>query len=232
MIKLRLIGDIHGNVTKLLEFTKDYDNYDLAIQLGDFGFLKAYAELINAEISSKVRFFEGNHDHIEFLVNSPPLGNKLPLDGTNIRKHYLGRYGRLTLMDDDGFKKVYWVGGGFSINRKFLTPGLNWFPEEEIPISEHPKILEDYLKYKPDVMLSHEAPREIANLISSPATLKNYGFNPETFTTNTSELLQDMYNAWQPKTWFFGHFHMNVVVPKEKTVFQCVDSLHYVDVIL
>ena len=81
-------------------------------------------------------------------------------------------------------------------------------------------------------MLSHEAPREIANLISNPQTLRNYEFNPETFTTNTSELLQDMYNAWQPKLWCFGHYHMNVVVPKEKTVFQCVDQLHYVDVIL
>lgn len=219
-MKIRCISDLHNNCDKLVEFIKDESQYDLAMQLGDFGGFTIYNKLIELN-PSKFVFYGGNHESWNYLLEDCGPTSA-------VQKWYLGRYGRL----DHLIPKAYWVDGAFSINRKFLTAGLNWWPWEEISTAEYPKIIKDYCEYKPEIMFSHEAPRSVAPHFSSPSTLLRYGFDPAAFTTNTSELLQLLYGYHQPKLWIFAHMHRSQILLKDKTVFQCSEALNYIDLVI
>ena len=59
--------------------------------------------------------------------------------------------------------------------------------------------------------------------------LKDWGF-PEDWRSSTQELLQNMYEVWQPKLWIHGHMHKAAKNQLGKTLFISLDELGYVDV--
>lgn len=78
--------------------------------------------------------------------------------------------------------------------------------------------------------MSHEAPRFIVNKFTDGGILRNFGYAPETFTTNTSELLDQMYKIHQPELWIFAHYHKSWKAKIGRTLFTLLPELGYMDV--
>lgn len=167
------------------------------IQIGDLGFDYQPLSVID---SNKHKFIKGNHDNY----------NKSS-------SHCLGDYGL--------YNDIFFIRGGFSIDRKYRTFGVNYFPDEELNRQEREECFKLYIKIKPKIVISHEGPRSIIKNFTDSSILQNFGFNPKTFTTDTSELLQRCFEAHQPKIWFLGHYHRSWLGTINGTFFRLLNIL-------
>ncbi len=208
---MRVIGDVHGKYREYLEIIKDVD---YSFQLGDFGFYYDFLKGVNA---LKHRFGAGNHDNHDDLVNW---------------SHWIGKYGPYS----HGWVQYFWVGGGYSIDQEYrrkkerlMEWPKTWWDNEELTQDELDEAIELYEEFRPEIMISHEAPRSVVSYITDGRVLKDWGFDPDTFTTRTSEALQKMFEIHQPKRWIFGHFHRSVQFEVNGTNFRCLKELEYID---
>lgn len=206
-----IIGDVHGKYKEYLAIT---DKVDASIQIGDLGYQNHLVEFKH----KNHKFITGNHDNHETDYNL---------------KNCLGRFGFTKLK---GFK-FFFVSGGFSIDKKFRQNAhftgkwpKTYFENEELSYKECNDCLDLYTKTRPEIVLSHEAPRSIVNRFTNQDILANYGFNPSTFTTSTSELLSQMFEIHQPKLWIFGHYHRSWREIINGTQFILLDELETVEI--
>lgn len=207
-----VLGDVHGKYRKYLEII---DKYKESVCLGDFGF--DYKILNN--ISKKHRIIAGNHDNHDEKDKYP---------------HFLGKFGK----NKTGDVSFFFVSGAFSIDWKqrlkyeqWPTCGeKSWWADEELTQQELEKAVNEYDKCKPKIVLTHEAPRSVAKLIGNPCFLRNFGYDPNKFTTRTSEALEVMFKIWQPKLWIFGHFHRSWTKVINNTKFRCLNELEFIDI--
>jgi len=188
---ITLIGDVHSKYDRYLKICEENE---YTLQVGDLGYSYDALKLID---SNNHKFISGNHESHDICYDLP---------------HCLGRFGESTLNNIDFF----FVSGAFSIDKYIRMRNYysgywpkTWFENEELSQQEGLQCLELYAKTKPDILISHEAPRFWANEIGNPNVLKNFGFDPETFTTSTSELLNQMFEVHIPKLFVCGHFHIS-----------------------
>lgn len=211
MSKIRVIADIHGQPNN---YKKIIEGADYSVQLGDFGF--DYRFLGNVD-DNHHKFFPDNHDNYDKCFAYP---------------HCLGDYGNETL-NGVGF---YFIRGGFSIDRDYrekhyaFTGQKSWWSNEELSQKDMYSCLENYKVVKPEFVITHEAPTVLAKKIGNPEILKSFGFDSDTFATNTQLLLQECYNAYQPKLWIHGHFHLNAENTIGRTRFISLGEFAYVDI--
>lgn len=215
-MKIRIISDLHGKYDLLFPLL-DSDQVDYFIQLGDFGFDLSPLNTISYE---NFKIIYGNHCAHDIRKNYP---------------HFLPDYGYHTLGNFNFFN----VCGAFSIDwkmrQKYYFSGKwpqTWFPEEELSVSQLEKAVELYSSIKPQVVLTHEAPRSIANIIGSPDILKDFGYDPRIFTTRTSEALECMLEIHKPKLWHFAHYHRDFDIIINGTRFICKRELGFTDLII
>ena len=212
MIIIRIIADLHGKYEEFRKIAKDRK----VIQLGDFGY--RYDQIL-AEFDPKdLRIIFGNHSHhIERL--------KYP--------HFINTYGNFEFHG----LKFFALPGAFSIDKelreKYERIGKwpkTWWEEEELTYKQLQEAIDLYEKTKPDIILSHDCPRQISKLVGNDNILKDFGFNPDKFTTRTSEALQRMWEAYQPKLHVFGHYHRSWKQTIGNTKFICLKELEYLDI--
>ena len=203
MNKITLIGDVHG---KYYNYINICANNEYTIQLGDLGYDNT--EVLQGIDPAHHQFIYGNHDNHSVDYDLP---------------HCLGRFGARSLNNIDFF----FVSGAFSIDKKYRIDKVpqTWFPNEELSYAEGMACLELYEKIKPDLVLTHDFPRSIINKISNPEKLKDWGFDPDTFTTSTSELLEAMFKIHQPRYWWGGHHHCSKTFRHNGTRFQVLNEL-------
>lgn len=211
MSQLRLIGDIHGKFNTYLQIIKGAEH---SIQIGDMGY--TYEPLKGLGLNH--RFFAGNHDNHDIL------------DKAIIAPHWLGKYGELN-------GDMFFVGGGFSIDKRVRQQmhaqgawPKTYFENEELTYKEFQRAIDLYTLLRPKIMLSHEAPRSIVNRFTDGRILKEFGYDPATFTTLTSEALQIMFEVHQPEAWYFGHYHVPWSGEIGGTKFTCIDEHDFVDI--
>jgi Icc-related predicted phosphoesterase len=159
----------------------------------------------------KHKFFGGNHDNYDTI---------------GALQRSLGKFGNVNV----GGLSFFFIRGAFSIDKYFRTPGYDYFYDEELTSQELEDAKRLYCSIKPDLVLTHDAPRAIVDIISSPGALVAFGVNPETFQTRTQNALQDMIELHQPKKWVFGHFHQSVVVKYKGCEFQCLNELETLEI--
>jgi predicted phosphodiesterase len=218
-MKLRIIGDVHGKFQEYIALTKECD---YSIQVGDMGF--DYNELKIVD-SNKHKVIGGNHCNYDQYYSSPHV---IESTGTTGKSKDFGTA-------THGGLNFFFVRGGFSIDwkqrqRTFLMGGAKtYWDNEELSIEEMEMALWQYQKMKPDVMITHECPRSISKHVGDNKILEMFGYNPDRFTTKTSELLEMMFQSHQPKVHFFGHYHNNWGAEINGTQFRCLDELSYVE---
>jgi len=195
-----VIGDCHSLFPAYLRILK---HHEYTLQLGDFGFEYSVLDKVDA---TKHRVMAGNHDNPDLLLKQP---------------HCLGRYGN-SILNGVPF---FFVSGGYSIDWKERTSGLDFFPNEELTIKEAVECCQLYREIKPDIVISHEGPYKVVDKMFPDRTvLQNWGY-PDYWHSQTSELLQTLFDIHKPKLWVFGHHHKKITRQVGRTTFQCIYEL-------
>ena len=223
MTPLRIIGDVHGQVDLDNLFTRGAQPYfdiiagaPYSIQVGDMGDAEIY-DLLAAKVDAeRHRFFPGNHDHY----------NRLP-------PHSLGDFGAVTW----GGVDFFFVRGAASFDRdKLVCLGKElgktlWFEQEELTDRQMEVAQEEYLRARPKIVLSHDAPTEIARYAWQHARRLGPP-NPEAIfrPSRTNDFLARLWEKHSPRLWVFGHHHQNWRYRENETQFVCVGELSYVDI--
>lgn len=210
---LRIIGDAHGKFT---EYCKVAKGAEYSLQLGDMGFnyVSLEQERVNNGLAEENhKFFGGNHDNYR-LYELVPFA--------------LGDWGSYEL----GGVKFFYIRGAFSIDKKWrkAQPVKCWWKEEQLTAEQANRCIHDYIHAKPDLVITHGCPTQVAREIGNPNVLRDFGFDPETFNTDTQKLLQACLDMHQPQHWYFGHFHRDVNLIMKGTKFHCLDELSHVDI--
>lgn len=211
-IWIRIVGDTHGNYS---QFEKLIQNCENVIQLGDFGF--EYSSLERMSRNTNIKIISGNHDNYDLIPK--------------YSQYFLGDYGCANI----GRFSSFFVRGGFSIDKRWrldytVKTGIKcWWEKEQLDIEQHEDCIKLYGKIKPSIILSHSCPYSIAKTIGNPATLRYFGFNPDTFITTTQDLLQNMLQIYRPKLWIFAHHHKHFDQVINGTRFICLEELKYID---
>jgi len=221
------IGDVHGRFRKYMWVIDEMPTpaggkgLDCSLQVGDMGvgfpakvpyhadlsaeddiplrddqplFVphKARTVIANAPIvSSFHRFLRGNHDN-------PAMCREHPC--------FLGDCGYLGKME------MYFVSGGYSVDREGRTPGVTWWPEEELSARALRRAIEEYADVRPRIVVSHEC----------PTAAKRFAvchFSKIGTAGRTEKALQVMFEQHRPEVWIFGHHHLHVDVSLEGTRF-------------
>lgn len=208
VMKVRFIGDVHGKYRqyKRILKTSPYPT----IQVGDMGigfrrlggprdgefFQNPPYDLMK---EGKHRFIRGNHDN-----------------PGECRKH--------TQWIPDGTIEgsTMYVGGAISIDRQWRTKEYNWWDDEEVSQINLDLMVSTFIANKPEVMVTHTCPTEIARNIS---VLEGW----EKERSRTEQAFQSMMNNHQPKVWVFGHFHKNYTFTANGTTFICLGELEVID---
>lgn len=204
----RLIGDVHG---KFDRYKKIIAGCERSIQVGDMGvgFRNRHGEVKNnpphyAMVRGDHRFIRGNHDnpaecrkHSQFIA-----------DGT---------------VEND----VMFVGGAVSIDKVYRTEGISWWPDEELSAAELNQIVDVYAVVKPRVMITHECPESVAEIICR--RMPSSKLDPR-FASRTRQAFQSMLEIHQPESWWHGHWHLSIDHVVNGTRFICLAELEYRDV--
>lgn len=210
---LRIISDVHGLRDGYLEIIKDCE---ASLQIGDFGFHYDFLREFEIEECQHL-FFAGNHDDHNAKYNFP---------------HCLRKFGMINHGDIDFF----FLEGGFSVDQVYRREqeqlGVwpkTWWENEELPQHDLEEALRVYKEARPEVLITHEPSRSIADKIGNPSMLQNLGYDPDTFTTRTGETIQRMIDAHAPKLHIFGHFHINYDETIKGVRYICQEELGYLD---
>ena len=207
---MRFIGDIHGDITGA--YSAATHNCDESVQVGDFGmgFISPYIrEVVDVFHTGNPthRFIRGNHDDPAACKLSPGWIE----DGTY-----------------EADREIMYIGGAWSIDYATRTTGRNWWPDEELSLTELERIRADFVYFKPKVVVTHDCPQSLAmRLFNRPPFDSNNGFR-----TRTSEALEVMFRDHEPDLWLFGHWHEDHRVRYRGTEFICIGSNNYVDISL
>lgn len=204
MTIVRFIGDIHGKINKYAGIAVDSPE-GKSVQIGDFGygFFNDYEEQDLKDFfnrNSGHRFIRGNHDNPALCAESKGY---IP-DG---------------MIEDN----VMYVGGAWSIDYMWRTPGINWWPDEELSEESLDMLIKEYSIRKPEIMVTHDCPTSVAYEMFLKGT------NAKQFLTSTGEALDRMFKFHTPKLWLFGHWHIDKTMEMCGTKFICLGELSYLD---
>ena len=193
---ITLIGDLHGKYEKYHRILSRTEENPYTLQIGDFGF--KYDTLKNVD-HTKHLILPGNHDNYDTCYKY---------------RHFLQDYGYMINFNNIDF---FYYRGANSIDKQYRTIGIDWWDNEEVKIEGFMKARELYRDIKPEVMITHDCPQDIALQMLKPGQ--------RVYENITSWALQELYNIHQPKLWFFGHWHQSVKIQHGNTQFVCLNEL-------
>lgn len=205
---VRIIGDVHGKLGGYFDILDDLQssvNRIRSVQIGDMGFGEQYKQ--RSRRMNRGNKFDGSH-HLFFG------GNHDDYDAYDQAEGSLGDFGEIPFIPDSFF-----VRGAKSIDKDQRTVGHDWWREEELDWKRSNEAIERYLKMKPELMFSHDAPDSVAEKM----------FREDNISSHTSKMLEEMFNGHQPDKWFFGHWHRDESLHIKGTQFLCLDELSYTD---
>jgi hypothetical protein len=200
MSKLVIIGDVHGKTDQYQKMLRQKFDCIRTVQLGDMGI--GFSGVGLHELPENHKWFRGNHDN-----------------PAKCREYasYLGDFG---FLPEDS---LFWVAGGFSIDRAWRVPAVSWWEDEELSYQELDAAVDLYIKSKPRFVISHEAPTKAATWL---LTCIAPGFRPEKIvTTRTGQAMERMLDFHKPEKWIFGHYHINKTFEFHGVEFTCVNEL-------
>lgn len=198
-----IIGDVHGKFLEYYNILLKLPINSVSLQLGDFGLGFAGIPDPKPLYTPNHKFFRGNHDNPQICKSHP---------------NYAIDYGM--------WNGVFIVAGADSIDKQDRTPGISWWPDEQLSLEEMKDCLEQYMAAKPDIIISHDAPFKLYHRLCRRIS----EFGPP-HPTATSLLLNEMYMAHQPKLWVFGHWHQSKVIQMEITKFVCLSELEVFEIL-
>ena len=202
-MKITYVGDSHGRWKELRKIIRKYEDSDLIISVGDVGF-GFHPKDIKRQFPKNFKFIRGNHD-------DPAICRAKP--------NYLGDtshfcYGP-TISDI-----AFCISGAESIDRHLRTENVDWWADEQLSISQLQDAIDWAVKWKPRMIISHDAPLSLYNNL----TKGKFEANGDK-ASRTANALQILFEQMQPELWIFGHFHNSFDEVINGTRFKCLAEL-------
>ncbi len=212
-MKTRLIGDVHGKYGRYKKLIKAVDH---SIQVGDLGVGFRY----HGQNAARYGHHEQNPPYDTMVRHNSYFlrGNH---DNPGVCRHHSQWIPDGTIKTI-GNSKVMFVGGALSIDIYRRLEGFSWWSDEELNINELNGIVDKYLEVKPDVMITHECPEQIAALL-------NHSFKLDK-SSRTRQAFEMMFEEHKPALWVFGHWHHSFNMDVYGTEFRCLAELEHMDV--
>lgn len=190
---LRIIGDVHGHITPYRNLVR---KSKYSIQLGDLGWSNnpenplAFMNDLDPDFHKVIG---GNHDY--YTEDESGKLKQTP--------HFLGDFGVFKV---PGFGDIFFVRGELSIDKKHRTENETWWRREELSQREGIDALERYAALRPSFVITHGCPSSVTEHIANTSwdIQSEWGVS---LPSSTAQLLQQMWEIHQPKTWIFGHYH-------------------------
>lgn len=204
--QLRIIGDVHG---KHGQYLRLLDETPYTFQVGDMGF--DFDFFVENGVEDGHRFIGGNHDNYDLIEDC---------------SHHLGDFGVWSVPE---FGDVFYIRGAWSIDKKFRTPGVNWWPDEELSQDKCEEALELYKEVRPKFVVSHECPLDIVQFVTDPQFALHMGFDKGIIHTKTNRILQRMREFHAPKIHVFGHYHKHLDIVANECRYVCLPELGVLD---
>ncbi|HLD90723.1 MAG TPA: metallophosphoesterase [Patescibacteria group bacterium] len=218
-------GDIHGcwgPINTLI----DTKHPESILQCGDFGWWPKFHNTY--EISSdefvydmytrrrkkwdqygiknkntKIYWCDGNHEDHDSLDELVKTNNLEVMPNV----FYMPRAYTLELADG---RRVLFIGGADSIDKKHRIQGRDWFPQEMISYRDIDRLPD----CKIDIVISHTCPEAGMYYLD---TLK------EQHKDSSRSALTYVLERYNPSLWFFGHFHQYKKFQFKDTVFTALN---------
>jgi predicted phosphodiesterase len=182
-------------------YIKLTEKAEFSVQLGDMGLDYAALESVDP---MHHRFVPGNHDNYD-----------------NLSPHaFQTDWGQISMGPVDFF----YIRGAYSIDRMLRTVGIDWWEQEQMSWESGRQLVETIAALQPKLILSHDCPTVALN--AGVATIDSEWIGPSI----TSQILQAVWEVWQPKHWVFGHHHRDWIKQIEGTQFICLNSLSSLDI--
>jgi predicted phosphodiesterase len=195
-MRIQFVGDIHGNIQAIDALRLNHTQYDLTIQVGDFGIGFGAEGYLGYFDPNLFKILFGNHDNYFTLSQYP---------------HNLGRFG---IYNFNGYK-IFFIGGAWSRDWQCRTEWISWWHDEELSMKEGSDCLDLWEQNCKEINLivSHDCPLEIYQDI----------LNIVPNNTNTQRLLSEIWTIYAPPKWIFGHYHQSYVKQIGNCEFRCLN---------
>lgn len=206
MVKVLVAGDWHANTRhaiNVIDYAASNDVNEIW-QCGDFGYWPTFdlgkEFLVRVgnrldEYNLNLYFADGNHEHHPSL--NPDSNISYPLPRTQKRIWYVPRGVNL---HTGGLLRVMFIGGAVSVDRKWRTPGHNWFSSEVLSLYQIQRIMSSF---PVDIVVAHDAPTE-AELV----LMKDMWPEEDVALSNAHRaLMSEIAQTLQPDLWLHGHYH-------------------------
>ncbi|MGI8680010.1 MAG: metallophosphoesterase family protein [Jatrophihabitans sp.] len=208
---IAVAGDWHGNTPWARRAVQHCADREVStiVHLGDFGFWpgrsgQRYLDDLEESLAAhdqRLAFVDGNHeDHLS--LKAWPLS-----DGVHVIRPHIVHLPR-------GYRWTWhgrvWMslGGAHSIDRKWRTPYVDWWPEEIIGAGD---VLRATADGPVDVMLCHDAPEGV------PTLTKLFADNPvgvdeveQALSAANRELVSQVVEGTRPLHLWHGHYHLRL----------------------
>lgn len=214
-----ITGDMHGKIDMNKFYMRNFPQQkgltkqDIVIICGDFGGIwtnRIENERIIRILSNRpwtTLFCDGNHENFEYLYEYPEVdlfGGRAHQISSSI--YHLMR-GEIYTIEGSTF---FVMGGAASHDRPHIQ-GLGWWEQELPSMQEYDHAMETLDKYhwQVDYVITHCA----------PSSIQQY-FNRHFLIDGLTSFLEDVKKKLTFKNWYFGHYHINQVLPDDR--FQCL----------
>lgn len=219
-MKIIVIGDLHGDWGSLNNLISR-KHPDVILQCGDFGWwpkMEVTKPVLYGRQNTwvlkgikphetKVYFCDGNHEQHPELCQDGLIHEMYD----NI--YHASRGSILTLPDG---RNVMFIGGADSVDKNHRILGHDWYPEENISLSQFDFIMncEDRI----DIVVSHTCPASF-DIIGSEGK----------YNDPNRIALENVLEKFQPSLWYFGHWHRSKVGKVNNTYWQSLDYPKHCD---
>lgn len=209
--KIMAVGDLHcefGMLNALISRRRP----DIVLQCGDFGWwphmhgkfwdpesLKVHDQYCIKAGAAKIYWCDGNHENHDDIAERLEWDRSGEYTFAGENTYYMPRGTVLTLPDE---RNVVFFGGAESIDKMHRREGVSWW-RQEVPNQADYNFLEDNLERlgikKIDIMITHTAPSSVTEELGY--------FSGAKVLDPTVKFLEHVLEKYQPRNWYFGHFH-------------------------
>jgi predicted phosphodiesterase len=204
-----LMGDTHGDFTKLKRYSNYLSSDDIIIHVGDFGiYHKVLFDweryLFPEGFPCKLMFIDGNHEDFSILYNYP-IDKK-----TGLRPIFKNLYHipRGSVMEIEG-KLFGFLGGAESIDKAYRTEGLSWWREEQITDEDVELLVNNVANRQLDYLITHTCTEEFRDTYFGSLSLKEWKL-PVGWEDVSMLKMSRVVKTLHPKLHVFGHMHRSV----------------------
>lgn len=234
MSRILFLGDVHGSWAHadylLDQLEASPYEWDEIIQVGDLGFWPGLNPPWRRTFDHPARWVDGNHEQFDRLEKReahfgvPPETSWVAGWETFLQTWEYQPRGTIT----DG---ILFVGGGRSVNKPWLTPGHNWFPQENLSEADKEHVLAQVEAYGPEnihTVVAHDCPTRfdvMSTVIAAGRQFTAVKLGPDP----NRPFLDDLFEIVRPDRWLFGHYHVKWSAVVDGCEARCVSLVNDAD---